>query len=100
MNTRETLVLSTLQMKAIHTGSGNSSLLDAVLADNPQAADELTKNVCARIPLDLAHEMEQLGGLLNINKREMITLAIRDFLDQAEGVMREFDAWKCIEKEA
>ena len=53
----------------------------------------MTKNVCARIPLVLAEEMEQLGSLLDLNKREIITLAIHDFLAQAKATLDEFYAW-------
>ena len=94
MNTRETLILKALQFKELHT-SGSSmggALVDHLLEQNPEKADELTKNVCARIPLVLANEMEQLGGLLSLNKREIITLAIHDFLDKARDVLEEFDA--------
>ena len=58
----------------------------------PKAADEITKNVCARIPLELANEMEQLGVMIGLNKREIITMAIHDFLEKARGVIDEFDA--------
>ncbi len=94
MNTRETLILKALQFKELHT-SGSSmggALVDHFLEQNPEKADELTKNVCARIPLVLANEMEQLGGLLSLNKREIITLAIHDFLDKARDVLEEFEA--------
>ena len=94
MNTRETLILKALQFKELHT-SGSSmggALVDHLLEQNPEKADELTKNVCARIPLVLANEMEQLGGLLSLNKREIITLAIHDFLDKARDVLEEFEA--------
>lgn len=92
MNTRETLILHTLQFKQLHDGSANGDIVDHLLTENPERADELTKNVCARIPLVLANEMEQLGGLLSLNKREIITLAIHDFLDKARDVLEEFDA--------
>ena len=92
MNTRETLVLHTLKFKQLHDGSGNSFLVDHLLTENPERADELTKNVCARIPLVLANEMEQLGRLLDLNKREIITLAVHDFLDKARDTLEEFDA--------
>ena len=40
--------------------------------------------------------MEALSGLLDLNKREMITLALIDFLDKAKATLDEFDAWpKC-----
>ena len=92
MNTRETLILHALQFKQLHDGSGNQDLLDHLLVEHPERADELTKNVCARIPLSLAEEMESIGEILSLNKRELITLAIRDLLDKAKLVIDEFDA--------
>ena len=50
MNTRETLVLQALKRKQVFTGASNDRLLDMVLAQHPEQADNLTKNVCARIP--------------------------------------------------
>lgn len=93
MNTRETLILKTLQCKALNNGADTGNFIDALLTQNPEQADQITKNVCARIPLGLAEEMESLGGLLGLNKREVITLAVRDFLDQAAATLTEFDAW-------
>lgn len=93
VNTRETLILKTLQCKALHNGADNANLIDTLLSQNPDQADQITKNVCARIPLALADEMESLGGLLGLNKREVITLAVRDFLEQAAATLTEFDAW-------
>ena len=93
MNTRETLILKALDFKNVHTGASIDGLVDQLLAQNPDQADAITKNVCARIPLTLAEEMEELGGLIGLNKREIITLAIRDFLEKAEQTMTEFDAW-------
>ena len=92
MNTRETLILHALQFKQLHDSSGNQDLLDHLLVEHPERADELTKNVCARIPLSLAEEMESIGEILSLNKRELITLAIRDLLDKAKLVIDEFDA--------
>lgn len=92
MNTRETLILKALQSKALQAGADNA-FLDVLLSQNPEQADQLTKNVCARIPIELARDMEGLGALLDLNKREIITLAIRDFLDKANDTLTEFDAW-------
>ena len=92
MNTRETLILKTLQSKALQAGADNG-FIDVLLSQNPEQADQLTKNVCARIPIELARDMEGLGALLDLNKREIITLAIRDFLEKAEQTLTEFDAW-------
>lgn len=94
MNTRETLILKALQFKALHTNGHNmpGQVLDHLLEQNPEEADALTKNVCARIPLELAQEMEAIGSVLDLNKREIITLAIHDFLDQAKATIDEFQA--------
>lgn len=92
MNTRETLILKALQSKALQAGADNG-FLDVLLSQNPEQADQITKNVCARIPIELARDMEGLGALLDLNKREIITLAIRDFLDKANDTLTEFDAW-------
>ena len=93
MNTRETLILKALDFKNVHTGASIDGLVDQLLAQNPDQADAITKNVCARIPLTLAEEMEELGGLIGLNKREIITMAIVDFLEKAIGVMDEINAW-------
>lgn len=94
MNSRETLILHTLKFKQLHTSGSNFSgdIVDKLLEADSKAADEITKNVCARIPLELANEMEQLGGMIGLNKREIITMAIHDFLEKARGVIDEFDA--------
>lgn len=93
MNTRETLILKALEFKNVHTGSSLDGLVDQLLAQNPDQADAITKNVCARIPVGLAEQMEEIGGLIGLNKREIITMAIVDFLEKAQGVMDEFNAW-------
>ena len=92
MNTRETLVFKTLAWKQTLTGSG-ADLVDHLLDQDQEKADELTKNVCARVPLQLAQDMEAVGGMLDLNKREIITMALNDFLDKARDTLTEFKAW-------
>ena len=93
MNTRETLVYKTLAWKQTLTGTGTGDLVDHLLEQNPEQADALIKNVCARVPLQLAKDMETLGGMLDLNKREIITMALNDFLDKARDTLTEFKAW-------
>ena len=97
MNTREILVFKTLAWKQTLTtgglGSLNADLVDRALDENPEQADALTKNVCARVPLQLAQDMEAVGGMLDLNKREIITMALNDFLDKARDTLTEFNAW-------
>ena len=68
-------------------------LLINFLEQNPEGADEITKNVCARVPIQLAKEMETVGNMLDLNKREIITMALIDFLDKARDTLTEFKAW-------
>ena len=93
MTPRETLILKALEFKSIHSGASIDGLVDTLLAQNPEQADAITKNVCARIPKLLAERMEEIGSLLDLNKREMITLALNDFLAKAVATIEEFDAW-------
>ena len=97
MNTREILVFKTLAWKQTLTtgglGSLNADLVDRALDENPEQADTLTKNVCARVPLQLAQDMEAVGGMLDLNKREIITMALNDFLDKARDTLTELKAW-------
>ena len=97
MNTREILVFKTLAWTQTLTpgglGSLNADLVDRALDENPEQADALTKNVCARVPLQLAQDMEAVGGMLDLNKREIITMALNDFLDKARDTITEFKAW-------
>jgi hypothetical protein len=92
MNSRETLILNVLKFKQLHQGSGNQDLVDHLLEQNPDQADEITRNVCARIPLSLFDDLNNFCGVLDMNKREIITLALNDFFDKARAVMDEFDA--------
>lgn len=96
MNTREILILKTLQFKQLQQQGHSleaSDLVDQLLASDPQKADELSKNVCARLPIHLVHELESICGLLNLNKREVITLAVEDFLEKAAATLEEFGAF-------
>ena len=94
MNTREILILKSLQFKQLHVDGhrGASGIIDHLLDENPDDADKITKNVCARIPLELAQEMEAIGSVLELNKREIITMAINDFLEKAKATIDEFQA--------
>jgi hypothetical protein len=94
VNTREILILKTLEGK-------HSQYSDADLARQAQLVDKLleepeaalvTKNVCARLTLALAQDMEQLCGFLHLSKREFVTMAIVDMVDKARAVLNEFEA--------
>jgi hypothetical protein len=93
MNTRETLILNVLRFKQTNQGAGNQALVDQILEQNPEKADEITRNVCARISLPLFEKLNTYCDLLGLSKRDVINMALADFFDKADDVMREFDAF-------
>lgn len=93
MNTRETLILNVLRFKQTNQGAGNQALVDHILEQNPEKADEITRNVCARISLPLFEKLNTYCDLLGLSKRDVINMALSDFFDKADDVMREFDAF-------
>lgn len=97
MNSTEKILLGVLKFKALHQGSANGDLVDQILEQHPEQADQITRNVCARIPLELSQRLEAYTDLVGLNKREIINLALIDFLDKCEAVMNEYDAWPSAE---
>lgn len=93
MNSRETLIFHALQSKRLFTGASNDKLVDMFLAQDSDAVDAITKNVCARIPIALSKEMEEIGSVIGLNKRELITMGIVDVLAKVRATLDEFDAW-------
>ena len=77
MNSRETLILHTLKFKQLHASGSNFSgdIVDKLLKPIRRRRTRSRKRLC-QIPLWLANEMEQLGGMIGLNKREIITMAI------------------------
>lgn len=93
MNTKETLILHALKQKQLNQGAGHGDLVDTLLEQNPEIREAGTRNICAHIPKELFKEVEGVSMLLDLNKREMITMALIDFLEKAKATLDEFDAW-------
>lgn len=92
MQTKERILLGVLKFKSLNHGI-TGDLVDRVLESDPEKADQITRNVCARIPLELSQRLDSYTEVLDLNKREIINLALVDFLDKAEALMDEYDAW-------
>ena len=92
MKPNEEILLGVLKFKHRRSGVGGD-LVDQLLDQDPAHADTITRNVCARIPLELSKRLESYTILLDMNKREIINNALVAYLDQAEALMTEYDAW-------
>ena len=90
--TRETLIFNVLKFKRAHQHTGNQDIVDHLLDENPEKADEITRNVCARISLPMSQDLDGYCAMLGMTKREIIQLALSDFFDKARAIMDEFDA--------
>ena len=92
MNMRETLIFKTLAFKQLEEGSGHADMVDELMKQNVDMVETLTRNICAQIPKELYKKVEFYSSVLSLNKREIITLALNNFLDQARATLKEFDA--------
>jgi hypothetical protein len=57
-----------------------------------EADEDGFRNVCALIPEAQFQEIETICGLLDISKRELLNLALTDFLQQIHQILRENNA--------
>ena len=66
-------------MKETLTGSGHGSTVDYFWKRTQKSRRDHQERLRPH-PLQLAQEMETLGSMLDLNKREIITMALIDFL--------------------
>ena len=66
----------------------------------PKAQTRSRRTYAPVFLVQLAKEMDTVGNMLDLNKREIITLALNDFLDKAHNTLTEFKAWPSDVEEA
>lgn len=96
MNTIDTLTLKALQLKDTFTGSSSSPLLDHLLETN-ESAKAAMRNICAFIHPDLFERVEGVGKTLGLSKRQMVEMALIDFMQKVDEVMERHDVHDAIE---
>lgn len=95
MNPSQVIQLQALKLKAANEGS-NPSLIDGVL-ENPINRDALKKdfrNVCALLHVKQFEQLESLCDLLDLSKREVISLALNVFIPMANAIVKEVDPFE------
>lgn len=92
MDTREKLLLQALKLKELntqgHTGGGD--LIGQFLEQDDVKAK--MKNLCAYVSPALFDEVTQIGELLDLSKRQIVEMAVIDFLAKARDVVKETNA--------
>lgn len=95
MNSSDTIRLHALQLKKQISGHGISgTFLDAVLAQNPEATAKAMRNICALISPELFQKIEEFCKALELSKREVVEMALIDFMEKAKKIMDEVDPFE------
>ena len=77
----------------------NADLLD-LLGDDKLPNSAHLKNVCAKVSLDLAAEIDEVAALLGITKRRFLEAAFVDAVQQAHQIMANEGVWESLDREA
>ena len=99
MNPSQTIQLQALKLKATIEGS-HSTLVDAVL-ENPANQEGLKKefrNVCALLHFQQFEQLENLCNLLDMSKREVISMALNDFIPKANAIVSDVNPFEHAEQ--
>ena len=96
----ERITHKALQFKLMGQLSGR--LVDSLIAENPNAPEIKAnfKNVCAPIPLSMNERLESVIGLLDLSKRDFLTMAIASALDDAEAIIGKLNVFEYIEDDS
>jgi len=98
MTPSQIIQLQALKLKSTIEGH-HPTLIDSII-ENPANKEELKKdfrNVCALIPSMQFERLESLCSLLDMSKREVISLALNDFLPRAEAIVSEIDPFQHVQ---
>lgn len=99
MNSSDTIRLQVLKLKQQISGTGlNGTFLDVVLAQNPEATAKAMRNICALISPELFDKVEQLCKNLELSKREVVEMALIDFMEKANKIMDEVKPYEDMDQ--
>lgn len=92
----------TYKALAFKHGADQGPLLDLVVAQNAEnpALQNVTKNVCAHLSIQLVDRLESALGVLDMSKRQFIETAIIDALDRFDAIAQDYDIFERFEVEA
>jgi nucleoside 2-deoxyribosyltransferase len=96
MNTDETLKFKALSLKATLHNQFGSDLVDHIFEQNPEAAKKSMRNICAFISHELFAEVESVCNNLSLSKRQVVEMALIDFMKKVDSVMADVDPFEGI----
>lgn len=90
MRTDEILLLQALKFKQLsHHGFSGPDLVERVLEANPEEAKKSMRNICAFISPELFQEIEEIRSLLEFSKRQIVEMALLDFVEKAKKIVAD-----------
>jgi len=92
MRTDETVLLQVLKFKQLQT-KGHSlgdDLIGRMIESDPEVKQKL-RNICAFISPELFEKIESLSNFLELSKREIVEMALQDFVEKANKIVRDVD---------
>jgi len=93
MRTDDTLLLQALKLKELNTrGWSGGDLVEQLLDSNPEAKEKM-RNICAFIHPELFAQVEGVCSLLSLSKRQVVEMALIDFLAKADTIMEQTGAY-------
>jgi hypothetical protein len=99
MNTYQTRQLQALKIKQLNTQGFTTTGGDLIgqLIEGQEEAKVKMKNICAFITPELFTEVEEMGNLLDLSKRQIVEMALVDFLNKAQSVLQEVDVFEGVQ---
>lgn len=95
MTPSQVIQLQSLKLKATIDGH-HPNIVDSLLSQ-PTNADEVKKdfrNVCALIHHSQFDELENICSLLDLSKREVITMALSEFFPKVKAIVSEVNPFE------
>jgi hypothetical protein len=91
MNTIQTLQFKALSLKATIDNQFGSDLVDHFIDKNPEEIKKAMRNICAFISPELFERVEVMCSNLSISKRQVVEMALNDFMEKADKVIDDID---------
>lgn len=95
MTPSQTIQLQALKLKAMIEGSF-PALIEGILEDpaNKEGVKKEFRNVCALIHILQFEELEKLCSQLDLTKREIMAMALSDFIPKANAIISEVNPFE------
>lgn len=96
MKTDDLLKFKALSLKASLHNQFGSDLVDLAIDKNPEAIKKSLRNICAFISPELFAEVESVCNNLSLSKRQVVEMALLDFMKKVDSIMDEIDPFEGI----